>query len=83
MRHRRPRVSAMTLVATAALSFAAANAPIPALAGTDETERALQDLRDWIGSSEAAERDYAIALEVWRREQAAKAESQRPPDLQH
>jgi hypothetical protein len=83
MRHRRPRVSAMALVAAAALSLAAANAPISALAGTDETEKALQDLRDWIGSSEAAERDYAIALDVWRREQAAKVDPQGPPDFQH
>jgi len=73
----------MTLVAAAVLSFAAAYAPISAPAGTDETKKALQDLRDWIGSSEAAERDYAIALDVWRREQAAKADPQRPPDIQH
>jgi hypothetical protein len=83
MRHRRPRVSAMTLVAAAALSLAAAYAPVPAPAGTDETDKALQVLRDWIGSSEAAERDYAIALDVWRREQATKTDPQRPPDLQH
>lgn len=36
-------------------------------------DQALQDLRKMIAPSPEAERDYAIALEIWKREQAVPA----------
>jgi hypothetical protein len=39
-----------------------------------DREQALRDLRDMIAPSPEAERDYAIALEIWQRENAAPSE---------
>jgi hypothetical protein len=42
-------------------------------AQSPDPDQALQDLRKMIAPSPEAERDYAVALEIWKREQAAPA----------